>query len=267
MAAQRPLPPLPPLQRVDARAWRCIDFLSDLHLQASEPDNFKAWAQHMASTPAQAVFILGDLFEVWVGDDVLACDNGAFERECVAVLQQAAQRLSIFWLCGNRDFLTGEGFAKAAHLRALPDPCVLQTAEQCVLLSHGDRLCLDDHDYQQFRQEVRSSAWQHAFLSRPLSERQAIAQGLRQQSKTRKQSGATYADVDAAAARHWLAQAQAQVLLHGHTHRPGDHDLGDGLSRWVLSDWDLHAQPPRGEVLRCEQGLWSRVPVLPQRAA
>ena len=249
---------------IDATGWRCMDFLSDLHLQAAEPANFQAWSHHMATTPAQAVFILGDLFEVWVGDDVLDADNsGDFERECVQVLRQAAQRLSVFWLRGNRDFLTGQGFAQAAQLRTLSEPCVLATAQQRLLLSHGDRLCLDDRAYQTFRQEVRSPAWQHAFMARPLTERQAIAQGLRQQSMAQKQSGAVYADVDATAARHWLAQTQTQVLLHGHTHRPGCHDLGEGLSRWVLSDWDMQAQPPRGDVLRCEAGHWTRVPMHP----
>ena len=263
VTAPRPLPSPGTPEQVDATAWRCIDFLSDLHLQDSQAANFEAWSHYMASTPAQAVFILGDLFEVWVGDDVLSAPQGDFERRCLQVLKQAAQRLSLFWVCGNRDFLTGASFAAAVPLRALSDPCLLLTSSQRILLSHGDRLCLDDLGYQRFRQEVRTSDWQQSFLSRPLPERQAIAQGLRQQSESRKQSGAADADVDNAAARHWLMQTQAQVLLHGHTHRPASHDLGDGLSRWVLSDWDLQAQPPRGDVLRLEAGVWSRQTVQP----
>lgn len=263
VTAPRPLPSAGTPEQVDATAWRCIDFLSDLHLQGSQAENFEAWSLHMATTPAQAVFILGDLFEVWLGDDVLDAPQGDFERRCLQVLKQAAQRLSLFWVCGNRDFLTGSTFAAAVPLRALSDPCLLLTPTQRILLSHGDRLCLDDHAYQRFRQEVRTPAWQQAFLSRPLAQRQAVAQGMRQQSENRKQGGAAYADVDSAAARHWLTQTQAQVLLHGHTHRPASHDLGEGLSRWVLSDWDLRAQPPRGDVLRLEAGVWSRLPVQP----
>ncbi len=250
---------------VDASGWRCIDFLSDLHLQASEPETFHAWVRHMAQTPAQAVFILGDLFEVWVGDDVLDAPSGGFERECLQVLQQAAQRLSLFWLCGNRDFLTGTQLARAVPWRALSDPGVVQLPAQRLLLSHGDRLCLDDHAYQAFRQEVRSSTWQQAFLARPLAERQALALHLRQQSMAKKASGASDADADTELTRQWLMQSQANVLLHGHTHKPGQHDLGNGLSRWVLSDWDLQAQPPRGEVLRWDTGHWQRVTVHPHQ--
>ena len=124
------------------------------------------------------------------------------------------------------------------------------------LLSHGDALCLDDGDYMQFRQQVRSTEWQTAFLAKPLAERQTIARGLRQQSEARKESGAEYADVDASAARQWLEQAKSVTLIHGHTHKPAIHELGDGLQRVVLSDWDTAAKPPRAEVLRLSaQGL------------
>jgi UDP-2,3-diacylglucosamine hydrolase len=266
MTAQPPLPDFDTPDVVDAAGWRCIDFLSDLHLQASESDTFNAWADHMAHTPAQAVFILGDLFEAWVGDDVLGAPSAVFERACLQVLQRSARRLSLFWLCGNRDFLTGSQLAKAVPWRALSDPCVLQLPSQRLLLSHGDLLCVEDHEYQVFRQEVRSPAWQQAFLARPLPERQAVAQHLRQQSMAKKASGVRYADADAGLSRQWLAQAQADVLLHGHTHLPGQHSLGEGLSRWVLSDWDLQAQPPRGEVLRWQAGHWQRVTVHPRPA-
>jgi UDP-2,3-diacylglucosamine hydrolase len=108
----------------------------------------------------------------------------------------------------------------------------------------------------QFRQQVRSIEWRVTFLAKPLAERQAIARSLRQQSEARKKSGADYADVDADAARHWLAQAKSATLIHGHTHKPAMHDLGRGLQRVVLSDWDAAATPPRTEVLRLSaQGL------------
>jgi UDP-2,3-diacylglucosamine hydrolase len=117
------------------------------------------------------------------------------------------------------------------------------------LLSHGDALCIDDHDYLAFRAQVRAPAWQAEFLSRPLTERQAYARSVRKQSEARKHSQTDYADVDTAAAVAWLKAANALVLIHGHTHKPAVHDLGEDLSRWVLSDWDATAQPPRLEVL------------------
>jgi UDP-2,3-diacylglucosamine hydrolase len=124
-----------------------------------------------------------------------------------------------------------------------------------ILLSHGDALCLDDHDYLAFRAQVRQPEWQAAFLAKPLAERQAYARDVRNKSEALKRSLTTqaaftgYADVDSQAAIAWLKAADAQVLLHGHTHKPAVHDLGDGLSRWVLSDWHADSQPPRLEVL------------------
>jgi UDP-2,3-diacylglucosamine hydrolase len=117
---------------------------------------------------------------------------------------------------------------------------------------------LDDHAYMAFRAEVRTPAWQATFLAKPLAERQAIARGLRDASEQRKRSGVTYADVDTAAARAWLAAAEATHMLHGHTHRPAEHDLGNGHTRVVLSDWDAAAQPPRLEVLRLSANGWQR---------
>ncbi|MDR3453829.1 MAG: UDP-2,3-diacylglucosamine diphosphatase [Rhodoferax sp.] len=236
--------------------WRTVDFISDLHLQASEPATLAAWQQYMQRTTASAVFILGDLFEVWVGDDAAldpASDSGAapgFEARCGDVLREAAQRLRVFFMHGNRDFLVGTQFLDACHVTLLADPTVLTFAGQRWLLTHGDALCLDDLDYMAFRRQMRSAGWQHDFLAKPLAERRAIARGLRQQSEARKRSGVSYGDVDMPAARQWLQAAQAPTLIHGHTHKPFDHDLGAGLARIVLSDWDALAAPPRAEVLR-----------------
>lgn len=232
--------------------WACVDVMSDLHLQASEPTTAAAWEQHLLNTPADAVFILGDLFEVWVGDDVLndPAHPGSFEAACVKTLHRAALQRSIFFLHGNRDFLIGPGFARAAGLSLLADPTLLEFGGQRWLLSHGDELCLDDTDYQLFRTEVRSAAWQQAFLARPLVDRKAMARSLREQSEARKRSAPRQADLHHGATLAWLAQHRASVLIHGHTHQPGDHALGSGSSRVVLSDWDLNATPPRAEVLR-----------------
>ena len=239
-------------------AWQTIDFISDAHLQAAEPMTFTAWQRYMQITPADAVFILGDLFEVWVGDDVLG--ECCFEYQCAQVIKQTAVRVPTFFMHGNRDFLVGNSLMAACNTTLLADPTVLSFNQQRWLLSHGDELCINDVDYLQFRQLVRSSQWQQMFLAKPLAERQAIARSLRQQSQmqhfARQQSGAAYADVDDNAARQWLEQAKSTTLIHGHTHQPAVHDLGNGLQRVVLSDWDAAAMPARAEVLRLTaQGL------------
>ena len=252
-----PTPPLLPQPVPCVQApphWQRVDFISDLHLDACEPATFDAWAQHMANTPADALFILGDLFEVWVGDDT----QDLFALQCVAVLRATAQRMPVYFMCGNRDFLVGPELLSATGMHGLSDPTVLDldsTHGARLLLSHGDALCLDDHDYLAFRAQVRQPEWQTAFLAKPLTERQAYARNVRQQSEARKHNHAAnpnfagYADVDTPAAIAWLNAANAQVLLHGHTHKPAVHDLGQGLSRWVLSDWHADSHPPRLEVL------------------
>ena len=239
-------PPWPLLQA--PAHWQHLDFISDLHLQASESATFIAWRHFMQTTQSDAVFILGDLFEVWVGDDVLATPG--FEARCAQILKAASQRLSIFLLHGNRDFLLGSAFAQAGGLTLLHDPSVLCFAGQRWLLSHGDALCLEDTDYLQFRAMVRSPEWQENFLSLPLAQRQKMAQDMRRQSETHKRSGVPYADLDEAMTCSWLQRAQAGTLIHGHTHKPADHQMTGGLRRIVLSDWDAAATPARVEVLR-----------------
>ena len=229
--------------------WQRIDVISDLHLQASEPQTFEAWRQYLGQTAADAVFILGDLFEVWVGDDVLT-QASSFEAECSRVLQQTAQRLPVYLMHGNRDFLMGDALMQACGATLLPDPTVLQMGTERWLLSHGDALCLDDTEYQVFRTQVRSPEWQRTFLSQALATRQDIARNLRSQSEAKKQAGTEYADVDTPAALQWLAAGNALHLLHGHTHKPGFHTLDATHDRTVLSDWDVGATQPRAEVLR-----------------
>lgn len=235
-------------------SWHTLDFISDVHLDAQDPLTHAAWSAYMAATPADAVFILGDLFEVWVGDDLLDAPEPQFAAQCVESLSQAGRRLSLFFMHGNRDFLVGPALLERCHATLLSDPCLLRGAGQCWLLSHGDALCLDDQPYLTFRQQVRSAAWQQAFLARPLAERQALAREMRersqQQQAQRWADGGGYAEVDAQAARSSLQQAGSKTLIHGHTHRPAHHDLGQGLAREVLSDWDAQAVPARAQVLR-----------------
>jgi UDP-2,3-diacylglucosamine hydrolase len=231
--------------------WRAIDFVSDLHLSAATPRTFDAWAAHLLATPADAVFMLGDVFEVWVGDDARA---SGFERRGAQVLCEASARRTLAFMAGNRDFLVGRDMLDECGVLALADPTVLVAFGQRVLLSHGDELCLADTDYQRFRAEVRSDAFRSAFFAKPLAERRAIAQAMRDASEQRKQPAAMaeWVDVDAAAAVQWLRQANANTLIHGHTHRPRSEPLAPGFMRHVLSDWDLEeqARAPRAEVLR-----------------
>jgi len=153
-------------------------------------------------------------------------------------------------MCGNRDFLVGSQWLQSTGVQGLQDPTVLELTEQKILLSHGDALCIGDTDYMAFRQQVRSSAWQEAFLAKPLLERQQIAKDLRAQSNARQQTQTDYVDVDANTARAWLRDNDCKLMIHGHTHRPATHNLGNGLSRVVLSDWEADATPPRLEALR-----------------
>ncbi len=242
--------------------WRTVEFISDLHLQASEPATVAAFRHYLATTEANALFILGDLFEVWVGDDAMD-EPGSFEAEGCAALLAASQRMPVYFMHGNRDFLAGPAFLQRCGMTGLADPTVLVFGNERIVISHGDLLCLDDVDYQRFRVQARSSAWQQAFLAQSLATRRAQARGIRQESEAKKQSGALYADVDTPAAIGWLQAANATTLVHGHTHRPATHDLAPGLSRVVLSDWDAAAQPPRLETLRLSKAGLERAILTP----
>lgn len=246
-------------------SWRRVDFIADLHLQPSDEATFGAWQDYMHRTQADALFILGDLFEVWVGDDIVEAEarpaeNGPVDQtralavRCAEVLRQTSHRLALYFIHGNRDFLLGTHYAQACGMTLLADPSVLEFCNQRWLLSHGDQWCLADTAYMQFRTQVRNTQWCDTFLAKPLLQRQTVARDMRQQSEARKHwtstQGATMADVDAAAARDALLRTQASTLIHGHTHKPAEHDLGRGLRRLVLSDWDANARPPRASVLR-----------------
>jgi UDP-2,3-diacylglucosamine hydrolase len=229
-------------------SWRTVELISDLHLQAQEPATFDVWRGYLETTRADALFILGDLFEVWIGDD--AAQQPGFEADCSALLRRTAERLPVFFMHGNRDFLVGQTLAAQSGFTLLDDPTMLVLHGERWLLSHGDILCLEDTDYLAFRAQVRTPAWQAAFLARPLEERRALARSMREESEAHKQTpNKVWADVDTSAARAWLAQANAGTLIHGHTHRPANHDLSEGLRRIVLSDWDVAAHPPRAQVL------------------
>lgn len=228
-----------------------LDLISDLHLSPDHPKTADRFAAYLADPGWQALVILGDLFEVWVGDDALT--EAGFEQACAARLREATWHRPIWLMHGNRDFLVGERFAHDTGIRLLPDPSLLRAFDGAWLLTHGDALCLDDTDYQQFRRVVRDPAWQRELLARPLPERRAFASQARQASQTRKDGSqpAEWADVDVPAANRWLDVVAASHLIHGHTHRPGHSELAPGRMRHVLSDWDLDdAQRPRAEAIR-----------------
>lgn len=236
--------------------WRCIDFISDLHLAADTPLTYAAWRDYLLRTDADAVFILGDLFEAWVGDDSRFF---GFEAQATAVLRDAAVRRPLAFMVGNRDFLLGAAMLEDCGVRALPDPCVVCAFDQRVLLTHGDAWCLADVEYQEIRRRVRDPAWQAQALAQPIDLRRQIAGNLRAQSERRAADHqGPWADVDVSTALQALRAANAEVLVHGHTHRAGTNELAVGITRHVLSDWDLdHAS--RAEVLRWQHGTWRRL--------
>lgn len=253
---------MPDIARFTAPAhWRAIDLVSDLHLCEALPATTGAFLDHLRHTDADALLILGDLFEVWIGDDQ---QQRGFEQDLVTALRARSERLWLGFMHGNRDFLVGPQLCSAAGLHALADPTCLTAFGQCWLLTHGDALCLEDEDYQQFRRMVRSDSWQHDFLAQPFDARWGLASRIRSESRLRKAAApdpGLWADVDRAQALAWLEQAQCGTLVHGHTHRPGQEAWGDGHGRVVLSDWDLDGPQARAEVLRLDaQGLSRRAP-------
>jgi len=251
-------------------AWRAVDCVSDLHLHADDPATWALFRHWLAGSDADAVFILGDLFEAWVGDDVLDSPDPAhaLPQAVCAALRAASRQRPVYLLHGNRDFLLGPRFFADTGVQALTDPTVLDWAGTRWLLSHGDAWCLDDADYLRFRAQVRAPAWQAGFLQQPLTLREAQARQLRRDSQAHQQqqlaAGQPWADVDSATALQWLQASDARTLVHGHTHRPADHALAGERHRLVLSDWDAQAQPARAEVLRLQpHGRWHRRPVAP----
>jgi UDP-2,3-diacylglucosamine hydrolase len=232
--------------------------VSDLHLRNERPDltgRFFSFLDDTAAAKVAALFILGDLFEYWIGDDDLDDPFNASIAQRLATLRQAGTR--IFFLTGNRDFLVGSRFSAATGIELLDEEtCVQirdarvgagidvasgQTAVTSILLMHGDTLCLDDKPYQEFRQLVRSEAWQSQFLARSLAERRAEVAALRKRSAEAMQAKtAAIMDVNESAVIDAAMRHQCARLIHGHTHRPGHHPIASTPpgERWVLSDWD-----------------------------
>jgi len=254
----RPAAPLAH-ELVAPAGWRTIDFISDLHLADDTPRGFEAWQHYVLGTQADAVLILGDLFEAWVGDD---SRHEGFEARCAAVLKQAAAQRYIGFMVGNRDFLVGAEMLGNCGVHCLPDPTVVAAFGERLLLTHGDALCLADLEYQAFRRVVRNPAWQAEQLARPLAQRRALAKQMREQSSGMhaQRAPAAWVDVDADAATAWMSASDSRVMIHGHTHRPADERWKNGFERHVLSDWELdHGNSSRAEVLRWQRGGLRRI--------
>lgn len=242
-------------------AWQRVELLSDLHLSEGTPRTVAAFLSHLQASTADAVLLLGDVLEVWVGDDVLG--QPGFERSLFEQIAAASRGRWIGFMAGNRDFMLGTQGLAQAGLHALPDPLCLQAWDHRWLLTHGDALCLSDTEYQAFRRQVRSPQWQAGMLTLPLAQRVETGRQMRKASEARKRSNApeTYADVDLEASLALLQQADTDELIHGHTHRPGTEPWGTGR-RHVLSDWDFDAasQPPRGDMLVLTRSGVERLP-------
>lgn len=235
---------------------RAALFVSDLHLSPREPTTvgrFLAFLQGPARDAA-CLYILGDLFDYWAGDDDL---GDPFNASIVVALRTLADNgVTIGFMPGNRDFLVGAAFAAAAGLELLSDPCRREIGGLPTLLMHGDTLCTDDADYQRFRAQVRAPAWRAAFLARPLASRKREIETLRARSEAEKRGKpAEIMDVNPQAVIAALRAHDARVLIHGHTHRQGHHHHsvdGHVCERWVLGDW----RPERGNALLCDAAGW-----------
>lgn len=234
-------------------------FISDLHLDAGRPAATQAFIDWLASEAgaADAVYILGDLFDVWLGDD----DTAPLAATVAQALHTLSERgVAICFVRGNRDFLLGSVYANRCGMRLLPDPCVIKLYDVFTLLSHGDLLCSDDVAYQQFRQRVRAAEWQAAFLAQPLRERAAFAAQARTASQAHQQGiDETISDVNPDSVDRWLARFGVQRMIHGHTHRPAIHrPAADAWQRIVLGDWYQ-----QGSVLRIGSDGEARLRGLP----
>lgn len=221
-------------------------FVSDVHLQPGMPRTTAAFLDflHRHATRSGRLYLLGDMFEYWAGDD----DCGEpYNAGIIAALKAVGDAgVQVFWLPGNRDFLVGPGFARAAGLQLLQEPHLLRLAGRDLVLVHGDAECTDDTAYMAFRAQVRDPVWQQAFLARPLAERKAIIEGMRSGSREAQRAKSyEIMDVNREAIDALFRSSGAQQMVHGHTHRPAIHQHSCG-ERHVLPDWDCDTDSPRG---------------------
>ena len=215
-------------------------FISDLHLDDARPNITAEFIRFLETDArnAKALYILGDLFESWIGDDD---DSTLATKVANALTALRKTGVPIFFMHGNRDFLLGKDYADRAGMTLLQDPTVIDLDGAPTLLMHGDTMCIDDVDYQKFRQVVRNSAWQTDFLSKTIAERRAFAAMARAESTKHTCSAKSeIMDVNQSAVEAAMRTAGVRRLIHGHTHRPATHSLsidGQSAERIVLGDW------------------------------
>ena len=212
-------------------------FISDCHLHPARPEVTAALADFVAARARAAarLYILGDLFEAWLGDD----DREHGLDGVLESLERLAASIPVYFLAGNRDFLVGAGFADSTGIQLLQEPHLIELGQHRVVLIHGDILCTDDHDYQVFRELVRSQEWQSQFLGQPLAERRRIAAGLRSDSAdAMAQKSSAIMDVNQDAVQACFDQHEVDTIVHGHTHRPALHRYPRSRQRIVLGDWN-----------------------------
>lgn len=216
-------------------------FISDLHLDESRPQHLDALKQLLESEAGRcdALYVLGDLFEIWIGDDD---DNPFYQKATQAFRQFSDQGSALFFMHGNRDFLLGEQFAEQTGGDLLDEGSVVDLYGTKVLLMHGDSLCTQDEKYMAFRQQVRNPQWIEQMLQKPLAERRMYATMIRMKSMQHNENKAeNIMDVTPEEVSRAIQKAHVSHLIHGHTHRPAVHDvdLGSGNkgTRWVLGDW------------------------------
>ena len=212
-----------------------ISFISDLHLDKSRPHINKYFIEYLnhLDNSVTDLYILGDLFEYWVGDDD-PMDGLEEVRDAITYL---GERINIWYMHGNRDFLVSKSICKDLKINLLDDPTVIEIGNVKILLLHGDTLCTDDHEYQNFRSMVRSSAWQKEMLSKSLEERLAIANNLREKSiEANRLKGEEIMDVNNTEVMNIIEKYRPDVIIHGHTHRPNIHRHNEVI-RYVLGDW------------------------------
>ena len=213
-------------------------FISDLHLDTARPAVTAALATFLDDhRGCECLYILGDLFEAWIGDD----DDSPLAAEVAGLLRDfTAGGGALAIMPGNRDFLLGEAFCRAVGAQLLPDPTLVDLYGEPTLLLHGDSLCTGDVHYQAFRRSARDPRWQAELLARPLAERRGLAARLREMSREANSNKAEdIMDVAPAAVRAAMDDHGVRQMIHGHTHRPARHEEAAGL-RWVLGDWDSH---------------------------
>jgi UDP-2,3-diacylglucosamine hydrolase len=221
-------------------------FISDLHLRESHPRTAAAFFRFLEerAMAARELYLLGDLFEYWAGDDDI---DSPFHKSIIDAIRAVSDAgVAVYWIAGNRDFLVGERFAQAAGLTLLSEPHVATIAGQRIALVHGDAECTADLHYMAFRAQVRDPEWQRQFLALPLAQRKGIIAGLREGSREAHGTKTMeIMDVTATAVDAIHASTAADILIHGHTHRPALHEAG-GKRRYVLPDWEPDAEPARG---------------------